>query len=340
MDVCCHESSTKPTSDHADISSDISVAGYERKPTGLFNLFPELRNKIYEYALMSDNPLLCVMSPITYPNRKPKIIPPESEVHGISLQAAVIRPSFNQLQFVNRQLRHETAGLEIKFNPIRFPRTVLDGGTSQIPMQGLLAFRAACSTTKFLWLTDVRLRSLGRLTETMIEPWGSSYGILPVVDFCKTHPHIQVQYVPVDFAVWSDDYRRHIDFFLHFGAALTLAVRRDNGALTECLLDSGPFGRSSSPTWVETIVQDALINGQVLNTPSVHVRLDQVFSGISNLRIFPSMERVDNEAFANYRYGYSSGGPLRRVGDFPEQQQEKWLKWAQTWVKDGIKPDL
>jgi hypothetical protein len=33
-------------------------------------------------------------------------------------EAALVHPSFNKLKFVNRQLRAETAGLELQFNPV------------------------------------------------------------------------------------------------------------------------------------------------------------------------------------------------------------------------------
>ncbi|KAF2445965.1 hypothetical protein P171DRAFT_484622 [Karstenula rhodostoma CBS 690.94] len=334
MDIHRRDQTKDLTSDHTDIPSDISATDREREPKGLFKLPAELRNKVYKYVLTSDNPLSCIVSPGINTNRKPKIIPSQSNIRRIELRTAAARPSFNQLQFVNRQLHHETASLELKFNPIRFPLNVVGRRTDTTPMQSLLALRAAYSPAKFSWLSDVRLRSLDALAQWKLEPWRSSYGVLPVAEFCKEHPHINVQYMLDAFATWRDGEQRIlIGHFFQMGAALMLALKNDRSALIECLPDAGALIIKDA-MWVEKTVHFLLFKGH--DTSSVSDRLDEVFSGIGNLRIFPSVERVDKEAFADYRYGTY----MTPVSDFTELQQENWLKWALSWIKDGIKPNL
>ena len=79
------------------------------QPHNLLTLSGELRNLIYEYALTYSNALYVVDNP-TEPTSKPTF-------HALGLQGAE-SSELKQLQYVSRQLRKETEGLELKYNSI------------------------------------------------------------------------------------------------------------------------------------------------------------------------------------------------------------------------------
>ncbi|KAF9733431.1 hypothetical protein PMIN06_007552 [Paraphaeosphaeria minitans] len=154
MDKDRYELTETPTANLADIASDMSASDWEHEAAGLFKLSAELRNKIYKYDLNSDNRLLsCVIKP--KPVRYPKVT--EYKLRA-RLRRTVTNLAFNQLQFVNRQLCHETAALELKLNVIHFPDDIDDQGTKN-PLQIVHEFRAASSPRKSSWLSGIRVRS-------------------------------------------------------------------------------------------------------------------------------------------------------------------------------------
>jgi hypothetical protein len=60
----------------------------------------------------------------------------------------------NQLQYVNRQLRKETAGLEIQYSYVHFETYPKANSTN---IHGFLVFAGSCTPTRFTWLTHVVL---------------------------------------------------------------------------------------------------------------------------------------------------------------------------------------
>jgi hypothetical protein len=80
----------------------------------------------------------------------------------------------NQLQYVNRELRKETAGLEIQYNRVTFATERLTRGGRATTLA--LRFAGMCAPNKRSWLTHVVLEDSApylRLLSRLISPTGS-----------------------------------------------------------------------------------------------------------------------------------------------------------------------
>jgi hypothetical protein len=95
----------------------------------LLQLPGELRNRIYEYALTSDD------AQLLYREDAPPIIPDVPLLHceqqilshisskptaSFGLYEWPCTKGFNQLKYTNRQVRKETKGLEVRYNGLLF----------------------------------------------------------------------------------------------------------------------------------------------------------------------------------------------------------------------------
>ncbi|KAL1597142.1 hypothetical protein SLS60_008724 [Paraconiothyrium brasiliense] len=302
-----------------DNSTGFPATGHE--PIGLINWPAEIRNAIYKYVLTSDKPLTCVMPPRAYVKGQPKIV--RSEHCTMKLEKAAAHPSFNQLQFVNRQLRYDTKGLELKFNTINFPTTWSNAMRfDRFSVEGLLAFRNACPPAHFSWLRTVRVRSVTHLMRLTYTDANSEAVIYTIVNFCKANPHIEVQYVAQEFTI-SDvpSNRDEFEAFFHIGAALTFALRNDDSPLNEIDPHFSPTYRTSNRRWAKRTVDRVLFElGRSSSVP-----LDRLFSGINNFSIFPNVKVTTDVAIDYY---------------VPDEQELDWLQWGKSWIKDGIKPCL
>lgn len=323
---------TQTSSPYAGIDNSSGFPAKRREPISLLQLPSEIRNMIYVYALTADGTLMCCVPPTAYPKKEPKFI--RTGCLTIERKKVAACPSFNQLQFVNRQLRHETEGLELTFNTIFLPAAMFryKMRTGLFPVADLLtAFRKVCSPVRFSWLSKIRLQSDN--SDESAVPFGYSEKPFPAIaDFCKANHHIEVQYVLQDFYITYVS----MDRFFIIGAALTLALRNDNSAQHESLPHVAGDHQALSATWADQFVNSFLVQPGWHETSPSHVPLDHLFSGIDNLTIFPRMEVIDEATFATCHYGF----PSQAVSLFPKEQQENWLKWAKIWVKDGIKPCL
>jgi hypothetical protein len=306
----------------------------ERVPTGLFNLPAELRNQIYKLVLTAEEhkQIFYVMPASIYADRKPMLMQLKPSEKGmIELGKAATTPSFNRIQSVNRQLRQETHDLELQTNTIHFAATCLESQIQESSIGCLLAFRDACSPAKFSMLSKVRVRSMGPYNEALsLEK--PLRGLWPVINFCKAHPHIEVQYVlqafVIDFTPGRLD-RGDTSEFFRLGASMTLALRKDFSSYDEVLRLYINHSTSRSAQ-VNRSFRREVGWGSLVNI----VHLDEVFSGVDNFGIFPNIEAMDDETFANCGWGWTN------VMTYGEQQREDWRKWANLWIKDGIKPDL
>ncbi|KAF2676625.1 hypothetical protein K458DRAFT_410328 [Lentithecium fluviatile CBS 122367] len=119
----------------------------------------ELRNRIYSHALTAPSGLQCDASPLR--SRNPPSKPPSSNTHSERIPESpvlgAVPTKFNQLQYVNRQLRKETKGLELKFNSITF-------GNQTYPSisksgEQLVYFIAKLSLSRIHWLSTVMIWS-------------------------------------------------------------------------------------------------------------------------------------------------------------------------------------
>lgn len=91
------------------ISTSISTT--PSPPSALLSLPPELRNRIFAYTLTSRTQIL-QYAPSPKANHHRPVFSDPSSSHPTR--------DFNQLKYVCRQLYLETAGLEIKYNALRF----------------------------------------------------------------------------------------------------------------------------------------------------------------------------------------------------------------------------
>jgi hypothetical protein len=118
----------------------------------LLNLPAEVRNLIYEYALTAPEGLRIQWQVgIARRRKKPVTVVDSAEEKD--------RVPINNLQYTNRQLHKETAGLEIQYNRITF--TAHPSHKIKGPAEGLMRFHGSMTTRHRLWLRHVVLEPFG-----------------------------------------------------------------------------------------------------------------------------------------------------------------------------------
>jgi hypothetical protein len=167
-----------------------------------FRLPGELRNRIYEYALTTDKTLRFIDgrrgegSMLLEPNSR--------HAHG----------EHNQIKYACHQLYQETAGLEAKFNKVEIlRRRSPDAGTARI----FRSFLARTTHKKGAWYADVTMKSLhcGHNNNELLEP---ASDLLPIADFCRRIPHVNICYIPGGFG--------YTTYIIHHFAAAGLFINR------------------------------------------------------------------------------------------------------------------
>jgi hypothetical protein len=83
--------------------------------SSLFTLPGEIRNLIYKYALTTEHGISLLPSNRDRPKQLSARGPDDCTQPA---EADSSQGGFNQLKFIGRQLYHETAGTEIKFNEV------------------------------------------------------------------------------------------------------------------------------------------------------------------------------------------------------------------------------
>jgi hypothetical protein len=158
---------------------------------------------------------------------------------------------FNQLKYTCRQLYHETAGLEVRFNGVWF----FDCNETNCPTPCFINFINKCSPRKVAWFMEITLQVFIEIVdlEYLVEPLAS---LLPVADFCRNHPKINVRYLPDHFHAGQV---AACTFFL-VGSYLDEAYRGKDPhpALSGVL--SGGYYEVFSPTWRADTVGIAALN--------------------------------------------------------------------------------
>ncbi|KAI4673151.1 uncharacterized protein J4E78_001658 [Alternaria triticimaculans] len=173
----------------------------------LLRLPGELRNRIYEYALQTDDDdglkfdsgvrsYEGVSSDDGFDGHNiPRFIP-----YGFSRL-----DHFNELKFTCRQLYKETAGLELQVNRVHFMTHWSDKFG---PGQLFLTFIRNCAATKRGYFGDISLwtsthRQMPELSQSL-EPKDIMFEL---AEYCRQHPHVNIGYfVPyLDTAyLWRD----------------------------------------------------------------------------------------------------------------------------------------
>ncbi|KAF2240957.1 hypothetical protein BU26DRAFT_572195 [Trematosphaeria pertusa] len=152
----------------------------------LLQLPGELRNRIYEYVLTDPSPLGLQYS--------------EQFVGGTCISKPWLKPRFEgmrdkeitKIKYVCRKLYAETAGLEIKFNSLRF-------SDSECPARMFKDFLAICSPSKAAWIRTVVLR-LGDYSHCISVLQENIDTLLPIADFCRRNPQATVKYT---YGAWE-----------------------------------------------------------------------------------------------------------------------------------------
>ncbi|KAF2244828.1 hypothetical protein BU26DRAFT_568823 [Trematosphaeria pertusa] len=263
----------------------------------LLQLPAELRNHIYEYVLTAPDGL-------QYERRKIWAEPPKTFLCLPKFASEAIE--FNQLKYVNRQLYNETAGLELKFNPIAFP-SWLD---EDLPPPG-------CQFLLFMGRLDTPKRSILRtiilLPETI---WGEcsihedAEDLVKINDFCKENPHATVKYICSGFSYVEQpfDNIQNISTGNFFAAATILlwVFRKQELQL--------PF--SASP-WEDEL--------RLAKRCSLrHMSKCEAF--VENFRVFPPTTDFDDVFVDTCRQEYHAPVMTRDDVDFLLAQARKWME--------------
>lgn len=165
-----------------------------------FKLPGEIRNTIYTYILTAHRHL--AYQPVWFGNEKsPKptfclpvgALPPcQIDGHGLDSGDDGALVEWNQLKYVNRQMRKETLYMETRLNAIAFKHKV---GDSTAPIHD---FMATCLRTDCLTSITLFGDCLDKLHQSSSFKEESSNDAelaeLKVYQFCKTNPHIKVEY--------------------------------------------------------------------------------------------------------------------------------------------------
>jgi hypothetical protein len=104
----------------------------------------------------------------------------------------------NQLKYVNKQLYHETAGLEIKFN-----RVVLDFYNIESTTNRLLKFVNFCTPNRLSWLSKVVIEQQRTDTEKTVATWLKHQmgTIIKLLHLAAKTPHFTIQLRVPEFSI-------------------------------------------------------------------------------------------------------------------------------------------
>lgn len=156
------------------------------KPKTLVSLPPEIRNRIYEFALNSDG-ALCYFAAEASSNRKSFFYThPQPDSHSPT--------EFNQVKFVNRQLYSETAGLELKHCAyVVFRRTYMD---ELPPGAQAVEFLLSISANKRHWVSKMKILAsiVPKNYQTMLVDTPVTLSSLDHI--CLKRRHLQIHYHP------------------------------------------------------------------------------------------------------------------------------------------------
>ncbi|KAF2244814.1 hypothetical protein BU26DRAFT_579547 [Trematosphaeria pertusa] len=176
----------------------------------LLQLPPELRNRIYEYALSTGPwPLYCSCVGTTAALKKPihkAIFHLEPPPWPRSFEHDPIT-ELNQLKYVCRQLRVEAAGLELKINKeIKISRTDRD---ARSPIWDLLVLFRQYPVAQLMWLSKIIIADEAL---NVCDAFNDKRRIFTAPDIAQAaqlarrHPRITFKYIVGE---WRNDKMRH-----------------------------------------------------------------------------------------------------------------------------------
>ncbi|KAK7183331.1 hypothetical protein PSPO01_10580 [Paraphaeosphaeria sporulosa] len=334
----------------------------------LLTLPAELRNRIYELALSTGSqfcyqrpqnislqlaashstPLMaCIMERPGTSNVRGPLEPFGAQLvvftsHKHAKEFGSYRPrSFNQLQFVNKQLYNETKGLEFEFNNIAFTGslTAMDNFTHRM-QSSLMPFITSVTLISFpdnlLW--ELCWRDLTILARASPGRWTFDSYINFLSDlaaFCKQNPKIQVDYA----ITWHGNPYQ-------LGETLSDVVDRNPhsrplwnfvklGVLASIAFDpQGSFAQSAPAKtyiWNDCFVQKAVSIGRILADRGI-------FTDVKNLTFYQCNPQLTRE-----HYGTGEIPSTALIGDGEAHalrglSKEAWAAHATNWLQNGIRP--
>lgn len=294
----------------------------------LLRLPGELRNKIFKIALTAASPL-CHRPPVTiYDPVSPSTsahhrLVEERLINTQGSDAKCLRPDFNSLKFVSKQLYMETAGLEVQTSAILFSsgRSSPYFADPQLPAkygkqrktaeQLFFEFSAPMTPRKLGWLASVIIAS------SVACPSRRHVHAPPMPDlpalamFCRHHPATQVRYEFTNFHFDVTE-KSALKHFLATGVVLTTA------------LQGNEVGMTASPSWGARLYEEARYWRDTWN-------IMHLFKDIENFTVWPntrtqSVNPVDLEIF------------MRNAGllGLNDGEYGVWLFYIKMWLEHGI----
>jgi hypothetical protein len=280
----------------------------------------ELHNRVYDFTFVAPDGIKLRWQ--TGKNRRAKkpvmVVDSEkdSEVYPI-----------NQLQYVNRQLRKETAGLEIQHNRVimgAYPKIKGDA------IRSLLVFAYSCTPTRLSWLTEVTLSGLTALADQTIR---------------QRHPVVWVTDHLRDFAKLLRLYLEasHVTVNLHLP---WFAFSNEDGSykcpvvfITESILLSRLL-RGKDLSSIELGVNAIKKHDTFLSKMAGYRKADLETYGRAapNLRLRPTDEHFAEDAFRERLHLDVNELPLDPAFQsyLAGGGAELWVKYARKWIANGI----
>ena len=191
----------------------------------------ELRNQIIAYALTSSTSTLQYNSPLSLRQSKPVF----EDIHDPGRE-------FNQLKYVCKQLYDETAGLEVRYNALRFElpeddaytlariQNVVDSGyapstLSPIPSASFPPFLYTCSQSRVAWLQDIIITIRKPASYSLSQPTVDR--LLSLAKFTNPGVNITYEYIDEVYEYKAPKYQQVVPWLsvaICLGVALPLPV--------------------------------------------------------------------------------------------------------------------
>ena len=228
----------------------------------------------------------------------------------------------NQLKYVNRQLYHETAGLEITYNSV-FVNHVVPNES----IHHFIRFTVRCSPGKLQWLKQVVVEETATTEEKTLFSWhrNNTKSILALLKFCAENPQttvtLQVPRFEIILSLDNPD-NEHAGYnFIGQGLILSLAFRGVD--LTSIAPE---FGDKSSLAY-DNVVQ-RMQRRHRRDITSLHEHT-------SNLKLMPRMVEWNTDEFRTSALR-SWNDLARDPADLPLNALDTWVEYAHLWMSQGI----
>jgi hypothetical protein len=289
--------------------SNLPIASTARK-SHLLRLPGEIRNSIYEYALTSSTGLVI-----------------KEGRDGIDKLAQEISSSIqipgNQLQHTNRQLRHETADLEVRFNNIMVPGTKTRSSVEQC-----IDFLETLPSSQHQYFRIITLKNSEGYARNRVE-W--SEHVPALYQFCGKHPQVIIR------------------------AHLPNKLIRSNSTMMFPMVLKALINARGTSEFIERISDDVSLRTHFLFNPRSPIFARGAFATGAiaqaplNFRLLPQDDQFDETAFRvacshypilinqvlPYIWTLPPAGPSPTLSP-AERGLDAWVEIAKGLYKDGF----